>query len=65
MPFGPGKYDDEATVARESAHATAVILMVFGGDRGTGFAIQAPLEYLVKLPELLRDVAAQIEADRR
>lgn len=35
-----GKYDAEATAARESAQAGAVLLIVLGGNRGNGFTVQ-------------------------
>jgi hypothetical protein len=65
MPVGPGKYDDLCTEALEKAHALAAILLIFGGNRGSGFSVQAPLEVLNELPSILRSVADQIELDRK
>ncbi len=64
MSHGPGKYDDEATAAREATGAAAVVLIVLGGRKGEGFAVQATSPALVaKLPALLRSMAEQIDAD--
>lgn len=41
MPVGPGKYDDECTLVREATCADAVIMMIVGGVRGSGFSVQA------------------------
>lgn len=41
MPAGPGKYDNECTTARESTGADAVVLVVFNGHHGHGFAVQS------------------------
>jgi hypothetical protein len=58
---GPGKYDAEATTARESTSAVGVVLMVWDGIRGSGFAVQVPADILITLPQWLRDTADQIE----
>lgn len=63
MAIGPGKYDDLATLAREQAHAAGVILIVLGGDKGSGFAVQADPLTTLKLPDMLRHMADQIEKD--
>lgn len=41
MAIGPGKYDRAATVARESTHAEALVLIVLNGELGSGFSVQA------------------------
>ena len=61
MPLGPGKYDDLATIVREQARAAGVMVMVFGGNLGEGFSIQATPELTSRLPELLRYIADEIE----
>ena len=63
MAIGPGEYDDEATLVRERTHAAGVILIVVGGDRGAGFAVQATPEATLDLPAVLRSIADQIDAD--
>jgi hypothetical protein len=61
---GPGKYDDVATVARESAGAVAVLLIVIHGDRGSGFSVQTlEPDLLPVLPALLEETARQIRLD--
>jgi hypothetical protein len=37
---GPGKYDPEATAARLATKAEGVLLVVFSGAHGNGFAAQ-------------------------
>jgi hypothetical protein len=63
MAAGPGKYDHLATMVREQAHAAGVIVIVIGGDKGEGFAMQADLRTTLKLPAILRVIADQIEKD--
>ncbi len=65
MAIGPGRYDAECTVARESAEAMCAIVIIFGGDRGDGFSCQADLATLAKLPALLRHMADTMEDDMR
>jgi hypothetical protein len=65
MSVGPGKYDDLATIVREQAHAAGVIVIVFNGDKGDGFSVQADLGTLLTLPQRLRFIADQIEQDTR
>lgn len=62
--IGPGKYDDLATQAMEASHATAVVVIVFGGDKGSGFSVQtADLNLLTKMPQILRNMADDIDRD--
>lgn len=62
MPIGPGKYDDLATSVRRAAKAKTVIVMVIGGDRGSGFSVQTESPTAAHaLPALLRDMAKQID----
>lgn len=62
MPHGPGKYDDACTAARETTGAEAVLLMVIGGNKGSGFSMQMhDREVLETLPTLLRRLADDIE----
>jgi hypothetical protein len=58
---GPGKYDDLATVVRRDARAAGVLVIVFGGTKGDGFSAQLPLDLLITVPAILRDVADQID----
>jgi NAD(P)H-dependent flavin oxidoreductase YrpB (nitropropane dioxygenase family) len=62
--IGPGKYDDLCTKVREEAGALGVILIVVQGDKGGGFSCQLPLDVMLCVPEILRDIAQQIEGDR-
>ena len=63
MTIGPGVYDAEATAARESTNAQAVVLIVVRGDKGSGFSCQALEDVILDLPAVLRSLADQIEAD--
>lgn len=63
--IGPGKYDELCTLAREAAEAKAAVLILLSGNRGNGFSVQAPPEFTLKLPHVLRDMADQIERDLR
>lgn len=62
MPKGPGVYDDLATVCLEQSQASAVIVIVLGGTRGSGFAVQThDIGFAHRLPALLRGMADEIE----
>jgi hypothetical protein len=66
MAEGPGTYDDAATVVRVATSAQAVVVIVFRGDRGSGFSIQMEQGLALpdlKLPALLRSIATEIEKD--
>jgi len=64
MTIGPGKYDDVATSVREQTEATAVIVMIFGGDKGNGFSVQVEDLTLMRImPAILRELADKIEQD--
>jgi hypothetical protein len=58
----PGKYDDVCTQVRKEVGGN-VIVMVFGGVRGSGFSCQADLETTLALPDILENMAAQIRRD--
>ena len=59
--------DQESTTpsywARVGAGATAAILIIFEGDKGMGFSVQAPPEIVVGIPDMLRGIADSIEED--
>ena len=63
--LGPGKYDEVCAQVRTQVKAEGVILLVFNGEKGTGFSCQTPLPVIVNLPSILRSVADQIEADQK
>jgi hypothetical protein len=62
---GPGKYDDACTAARETTGAAGALLIIFEGEKGHGFSAQLPVEALVQIPTVLREIADQIEEDAR
>jgi hypothetical protein len=63
MAVGPGKYDDLCTLVREKADADGVVVLVFDGNKGSGFSIQGPISLTATLARLLRSMADQIDAD--
>lgn len=63
--IGPGKYDDLCTEVRTKAKAEGAIVLVFNGEKGSGFSCQATIEDTMRLPEILRSMADQIESSSR
>lgn len=64
MALGPGKYDDLCTLVREKTNADLVVVIIAGGDRGSGFSAQTEsLQAVGALPEMLEDLAKQIRDD--
>ena len=63
MPKRNGEYDEEANELQRGLDADGVIVMVVGGERGNGVSICADLNTMMLLPELLRTIADQVEAD--
>ena len=61
MALGPGKYDAECTSVMVAEHAEAVLLVVIGGTKGSGFSCQATPQITFSLPAILRKVADDIE----
>jgi len=59
----PGKYDDICTMARNCAKAQGAVLIIIGGDKGTGFSVQLPLSHLLSLPAMLETMAKEIRLD--
>lgn len=60
MSNGAGKYDDLCTVVRERSEAQGAIVIVLGGNLGSGFSVQANIETLSQLPEMLETIAKQM-----
>jgi hypothetical protein len=63
MAAGPGKYDNLATYVREESKAEGAIVIIFGGNKGSGFSVQAQPNMLFNLPKILKDLAKEIERD--
>lgn len=61
--IGPGKYDLVTEHVRKVTGAEGVLVIVLGGDRGSGFSMAVPGYALDKIPGVLREVASQIEQD--
>lgn len=64
MALGPGKYDNICTRVHEDTQAQGVLLIVINGALGSGFSAQLTPEDTGRVPQLLRQVADQIEAER-
>lgn len=66
MAMGPGKYDDLCTLVRERAGIKDVggaIVIIMGGQSGSGFSCQGDPTTMRALPDLLEDVARQMRQD--
>ena len=64
MSFGPGKYDNLAEVVRTVSGARdGVLLLVLEGHLGSGFSVLAAPAAARLIPQMLRDVADQMERD--
>lgn len=61
MPLGPGKYDDVCTEVREKTKAEGAVVIVINGDKGPGFSCQCTIDVLRVLPEMLRNIANQLQ----
>ena len=59
--LGPGKYDDLTSYVREKAEAVGAIVIIFQGKHGNGFSCQLPPSAISVIPDILRQVAKQIE----
>jgi hypothetical protein len=64
MPFGPGKYDNLTTHVREEAKAKGAIVIIFEGNKGSGFSCQTSPHALHSMPELLEHIAQQLRESR-
>jgi hypothetical protein len=66
MALGPGIYDALCTYVREQSQAEGAIVIVLGGELGSGFSVQIAEEAAaLNLPKLLREMAAEIETSFR
>ena len=72
MAFGPGKYDNLASLVRRKAMASDVLLVVIGGTKGMGFSVQSTAVNAEQragkmrvLAAALRQVADEMDRDAR
>ena len=64
MPIGPVRYDKECEQVFKSTNANTVILMVLGGEKGSGFSVvSGDPDAVNTLPMLLTEMAHKIEND--
>ncbi|MDO8713994.1 MAG: hypothetical protein Q7K13_05895 [Polynucleobacter sp.] len=60
MSNGAGKYDHLCTEVRTKAESKGAIIIVLGGNLGSGFSVQADIDTLSQLPDMLETIAKQI-----
>jgi hypothetical protein len=64
MPLGPGKSGAHAKALLRESKARVVIVVRLFGDKGSAFDVAATdPSYLQEIPDLLREMARQIERD--
>lgn len=67
MADGPGKYDAPCVSALVETKATAAVLIIIGGEHGSGFSVNIDQSRVdatfvqQKLPSLLRQLADSLE----
>lgn len=61
---GGGKYEELAEYAAQKAQAEFVVVIVMGGNQGSGFSLRGTRgEALYSVPTVLRHMADEIEKD--
>ena len=63
MARGPGKYNILCKSAMDGARAKGALLIIFDGTLGDGIALQLTPLQMAAVPEILRFLADQIQAD--
>jgi hypothetical protein len=64
MALGAGKYNDLCTHVREQSDARVAIVIIVGGNKGSGFSCQGDdATVLLKVPDMLEEMARLIRAD--
>lgn len=56
-------YTQLATLVVHVARAAGALVLILGGDRGTGFSVDVPPDLYPGLPSLLRHMADDVQAD--
>lgn len=70
MPIASHKYDELCRYVLERTRAKAAVVVVIDGSQGTGVSLREEFsvtggEYHLTLPRLLRQIADELESDRR
>ncbi|MFG6466341.1 hypothetical protein [Roseateles sp. BYS87W] len=65
MTSKPGKYSDLCNEVHAKAEANGTVVVVHDGMFGNGFSAMGSPEFCMALPQILRHVADQLEADNR
>ena len=63
--IGEGKYDALCTQVRNKTRARGAMIIVVDGNKGSGFSCQLTVEVMKTLPGILRQMADQIEQDKK
>jgi len=58
-------YEDVAAAVKAKTRAQGVVVIIFGGAKGSGAALDVTAEMAALMPKLLRDVADEIERDAK
>jgi tRNA A37 N6-isopentenylltransferase MiaA len=61
----PGKYDKHAEQLINELGAQGLVLIVIGGNLGTGMSVKSDVVMLAALPGVLRHTADMIESEVR
>jgi len=60
---GPGKYDALCTDVREKTNAECAFILIFNGDKGSGFSCQIRGPATVDVAAVLEYMAGEIRKD--
>lgn len=61
-----GKYDDICEYVREQTQAAGTLVIICDGNKGNGFSASfTDVGLMVSIPTILRQVADQIEKERK
>lgn len=65
---GPGVYDEICTAVRCHTEAQVAVVIVLGGNRGSGFSVRARTtaagQAAARLPTILESIAAQMRVEQ-
>ena len=61
-PLEPGRYDDICQWAAAATDASAIVVLIVGGNKGSGVSIGAlDPQFLARLPGLLRFLSDELK----
>jgi hypothetical protein len=62
---GPGRYDNLCSHVQMATQAQGIVLIIVNGNLGSGMSVQGLGEVMPSVPDLLRQVANEIEKDMK